>query len=280
MSAREAGPAGAAAYGLRIHGIRDSGLGLAHVPRSWPVVDVLQTREPHRPVDYEVDGGHVTVPLVTGGRLELERDAMTARFRVPELVPDDDLLHPYFAPAAGWFSHWLGRHCFHAGAVVLGRKAWAILGDKEAGKSSLVAWLASSGVSVVADDLVVVDGGNVLTGPRSIDLRAPTVAALPSAKNAAVVRGATRHRLVLPQTAHEWPLGGWIFVDWGEDVGMATIPPRARLARLSDYRVFRLAPADPATLLGLAALPTWELSRPKRWDVMDEVVEVLTRAVL
>ncbi|HEV2756075.1 MAG TPA: hypothetical protein VG318_09905 [Actinomycetota bacterium] len=218
------------------------------------------------------------VPLVTGGRLDLDRDDMSATFSVPEPLSDADLLHPYLAPAAAWFSHWLGRHSFHAGCVVFGGRAYAVAGDKEAGKSSLLAWLSIHGHTVVADDLVVLDGERILTGPRAIDLRAPTVEALALA-SAVDVRGGTRHRIALSQTEAEWPFGGWIFLSWGPRIEIRSIPPRDRLATLLASRVAQVVPHNPADLVALAARPAWTLARPRGWDVMDRLSELVSSTV-
>lgn len=47
--------------------------------------------------------------------------------------------------------------CLHAGALSVGERAVAIVGPKGAGKSSTVAALASGGLAVLTDDLLVLD---------------------------------------------------------------------------------------------------------------------------
>lgn len=279
MRARDHAGGRAAAYGLRIDGIPPSTAAVEAAPEAWPLVRVRQSvgeDDPAEPADGRTS---TSFPLVTGGRLDLDAGAATAHFRTPGVLSADDLLHPYFAPAAAWFSHWFGRHSFHAGAVVLGGKAYAVLGDKKAGKSSLLAWLSGAGFTVLADDLVVVDGGSVLTGPRCIDLRSATVEALRQARPGVAVRGGSRHRVTLAQTKLEWPLGGWVFLRWGEVTSMSVVPPRDRLARLGGHRAFRVPPLNPADLVTFAALPAWDLARPRGWDLMDEVVGVLSATV-
>ena len=59
-----------------------------------------------------------------------------------------------------------------AGAVVTGRGAWLIRGDKEAGKSTLLARFHERGPPIVADDVAILDGGRASSGPRRFDLRA------------------------------------------------------------------------------------------------------------
>ena len=80
-------------------------------------------------------------------------------------------MHPYLAPVALVMARWLGREGFHGGGIVAGGGVWGVLGDKTAGKSTTLAWLAREGVGVVSDDVLVIDGGTALAGPRSVDLR-------------------------------------------------------------------------------------------------------------
>jgi hypothetical protein len=130
-------------------------------------------------------------------QLLLRRGEGTATFTGPRLS-HDELIHPYLGAAASVFSRWCGREVYHAGAFVCGGLAWAVVGGREAGKSSLLAALAARGLPVLSDDLVVTDGHQAFCGPRTIDLRrlAPGTTA-----PVTPVRGASRWRLALPPAA-------------------------------------------------------------------------------
>src|SRR4029453_9610267 len=110
--------------------------------------------------------------------VEIERVPGRATFTTRRPLGDDELVHPYLGLAAAVYSRWLGRESFHAGAFQARGCPWIVAGEKAAGKSTLLASLALRGRHVLADDVVVLDGVEALAGPRSIDLRADSAAAL------------------------------------------------------------------------------------------------------
>ncbi len=65
----------------------------------------------------------------------------------------------------------MGRRSFHTGAFVASGGAWGILGGRDDGKSTMLAWLAVHGHEIVCDDVLIVGQGDALAGPRCIDLR-------------------------------------------------------------------------------------------------------------
>ena len=147
-------------YGLHLTGV--GGPGLMPVPDSdQPRVTIRQARQAPEPAF--VGNDRAVLDLPSGRQLVVHRDAGTAIFTGPPLS-DDELVHPYLGAAASIFSRWAGREVFHAGAFVCGGLAWAVLGNREAGKSSLLATLADRRWPVLADDLVVTDGHQVFCG--------------------------------------------------------------------------------------------------------------------
>jgi hypothetical protein len=134
-----------------------------------------------------------------------------------------ELVHPHLAPGAAVLARWLGRETLHAGAVLAGGGAWAMLGDRESGKSSTLDWLAAHGHPVLADDLLVLDGSDVLAGPRCIDLRADAAQRLGAGEPLGVVGTRERWRLRLGPLASSAPLRGWGILDWGDDVAVEPV---------------------------------------------------------
>jgi hypothetical protein len=281
-------PGARALYGLHLTGV--AGPGLLHCPEAgWPRVAVRHTPEPAGPEPLpaasdpgpasattparraEVGPERAAVDLPGRRRILLRRSAGTATFTGPP-ASHDELVHPYLGVAASVFGRWAGREVFHAGAFVSGRLAWAVVGGREAGKSSLLAVMAARGVPILADDLVITDGHLVFAGPRTVDLRHPPpgyAAPLTSA------RGGTRWRLALPALPSSMPLGGWIYLTWHAEVAMRPVPASEGLARLAVRRVWPELPSQPETLLALAAHPTWDLGRPADWARMDESVDLI-----
>jgi hypothetical protein len=167
----------------------------------------------------------------------------------------------------------------HGGAFVDDRGgAWAVLGDRGAGKSSLLASLALAGRDVVADDLLVLDGGDCFAGPRCVDLRPDAVAelglgALPS------VRSTERRRLVLAPCPGRFALRGCIYLEWGERVAAEEMTPGEHLGPLTAQRRVAGLGANIEQLLGLSGLPAFRLRRPRGHGSMDATRDALIEAI-
>jgi hypothetical protein len=241
----------------------------------WPHIRLLsEVADP--PVAAEwMNEDRAEVTLRTGGRLSVDRDAGVARFAIPRRLDDEELIHPYLAPVAAVLSHWHGRLSFHAGAFVAGGGVWGLVGDREVGKSSLLAWLALQGHQVVADDVLVLGDGTAYAGPRSIDLRRGTAERFGIGQALGVVGARPRWRVVLPDLESELPFRGWVFLAWGDRVEAEALSGSGRISRLMDNLTLRMAPTEPAALVELATLPAFELRRPRDWALLGETTERL-----
>jgi hypothetical protein len=259
-------------YGLHLTGAGGAGLLPGSGTRRLRVT-VRHAQDGVEPACLGVERASLDLP---GGRqLQLRRAEGTATFTGPPLS-HDELVHPYLGAAASVFSRWAGREVFHAGAFVLGGLAWAVVGGREAGKSSLLAALAARRLPVLADDLVVTDSHQAFCGPRTVDLRRP----LPGSREPLTpARGATRWRLWLPPLAGAVPLGGWIYLRWDAEVAMSAVPASVSLARLAARRTWPALPSAPETLLVLAARPAWDLARPADWARSDEAIDLMLRTL-
>jgi len=268
-------PDGALAYGLSISapGL-DTGMRPAAGDR-WPSVRVEHDPEPLTGAGRRIDLDGAELELADGTRgLRLSRAGERAVFHGPE-VPPDELVHPYLWPVASIFSRWLGREAFHAGAVVLDGGAWALLGPKEAGKSTMLACWAARGGAVLADDLVIIGGaGDAFAGPRCIDLR-DAVPGIAATHGLARTRGGERLRMPIAPIAPAVPFRGWLFLSWGETIDLQRIHATLCLARLARSRAWGELPSDGAHLLALAALPAFEFARPREWGAVDASLAAL-----
>lgn len=262
-------------YGIRLQGISGANELLVDADRRWPILSLVSSVRVPEPVEERVTDTHAHLNLKTGGHVSIDRENALAEFVLPRRLTDEELIHPYLAPAAAVMAHWLRRQCFHAGAFVSGGGAWALAGDREAGKSSLLAWLALRGHPVVTDDITVIDDMRIFAGPRSIDLRSETAVRFGAGRELGVVGARARWRLGLPQIGSSLPFRGWIFLSWGDALEAEALGASERLVRLLQQRTLRLVPTDPAAHLPLAALPGWELRRPREWRFVDAVGERL-----
>jgi hypothetical protein len=207
-------------------------------------------------------------PLIGGGRLRQERRHTEAHLHLGARPPDEDLLHPYLAPAAALYWQWSGREAIHAGVFEAGNGAILMLGDKEAGKSTTLAWMATQAdTPVLSDDLAVLDGNTVLVGPRSIDLRVEGT--LPGVSEH-LVRSGERHRVRLPAAAPALPLAGLVVLDWGPGLELAPVGFAGRMELIGRQRTFPTVPANPTALLELASVPMIRASRPRDPDGLGQ----------
>jgi hypothetical protein len=233
----------------------------------WPAVSVERTTtNGGGPPELDRVGEQTASIQTPAARLRLDRLSSRLEIRVSESIPVADLVHPALWPAASVFARWHGRETFHAGAISFdGERAWAILGERGAGKSSLLAILARDGVEVLGDDLLVVAGQRCFAGPRCIDLRPEAAVALSIGADAQLVRSTERRRLTLSPCAGEYALRGFIQLRWGPEVRLERLLPAERLPLLLDHRRVVGLGADFEHLLDLVALPAIRLTRPPDW---------------
>ena len=262
------------AFGLRIRGIPRDVLPVVPAEAEWPELRVCRklTAPPERPE--RIGRWTADVELLYGDRGVMRRDTRSATLLTAAPVDDGTLVHPFLTAAAVIFAWWDGRHAFHGGAFVdSANRAWCLLGDRASGKSSMLARISLGDLDVLSDDLIVIDGGDVLAGPRCVDLRPDAAAALGVAARASPVRGGERLRLSLPPAPAAAPLHGWLFLAWADDVSLHRLRPGAWLDRLAQHR--STSSAYSPSLLDLAGLPAWELCRPRTPDSLEPAVERL-----
>jgi hypothetical protein len=268
------------AYGFRILGVRAAPGQLVRAPAHWPTLElVVRVTAALAPAAEYVDDETAVLRLRSGGSVEIDRLSRRAVFHLPTQPDDRALIHPHLAGVAAVAAHWLGRESFHAGAFVAGGGVWGLLGDRGAGKSSLLASLALAGVPVVSDDVLVLDGRTALAGPRSIDLRSDAAAHLRAGEPLGVIGQRERWRLPLAPIAPEQPLRGWVVLGWDERTAVRHLQGSERLTSLLPHRAARLYPPQPQELIELSSLPFLQLRRRRCWDSADDALRRLLDGV-
>jgi hypothetical protein len=271
------GPIGA--YGLRLENVERARPLLLSVPASWPRLRVRRSLGEATSRHDWMTEAEAVLRLQNGGQIAIDRARGEARFILPRRLGTPEIVHPLLAPVAAVMAYWLGRQSFHAAAFTAAGRAWGIVGDRGAGKSTTVAQLALGGVPIVCDDMLVLDGTRALPGPRSVDLRGDAARRLGVGDGLGIVGARERWRLRVGPVDDGPTIGGWIFLAWGDRIETVPVPPAERLARLGQSRGTRLPERDPDALLDLAALPAWELRRPKSWESLADAVAHLVDAV-
>ena len=259
-------------YGFAIEGLDDPG-GLVPADPRWPCLRVVRAA-PNSVVPggeagaFHLDDQRAELWITKSDRIEVDRRTLTARFSTRERLSDDAILHPYLGLPASLASRWLGRQVFHGGAFALAGRAWALLGDKESGKSSTLAWFLRAGHQAVTDDVLILEGRQLFSGPRCVDLR-PDAGERLGGEPLGMLGNRVRTRLRAGPAPPSAPLGGLVQLEWGESVRIEPLDPGDRLQAL--VRNSNLPPAreESAAFLELAALPGWRFVRPRDLDGME-----------
>lgn len=270
------------AYGLTITGLRagPASVGLIPVPpgASWPSLEVrARVGTASRPAAHALDDERAVILLVEGEYVEIDRRLATATIHTTKPLDEHDIVHPYLASPAGVFAQWNGRLAIHAGGALIDGGAWAVLGDKAAGKTTLLAELHHHGFGVVADDMIILGDGMACAGPRCLDLRPEAAAHLTRGCGTVLVRDGGRVRLPLPGIPAMAPFRGWIVLQDADMVATRPIPMRDRVPYLSSQLM--MGTRAPHAGLDLLAHPMLALRRPRAWEALGPAVDALVAAV-
>jgi len=278
-------PAGGV-YGLRLdvpERYVDRSL-LVDAPASWPEwsIDWEPLDGPGAPgaaVTESWSPDHAVLAAQPSGFISVDRLAARTTLHLADAPSPATLLHPYLASTAVVAGHWMGRAPFHAGAFALDGRVWGVLGDREMGKSSLLMSLHRAGIGILADDVLVIDGTTGFAGPRCLDLRRSAAERFDGGTYLGVVGTRERWRVTLPPVPSHLPLGGWVQLDWTDELEVGRPDAASRLrALLTNCGL--TAPGVPTPgLLDLLSYPMVRLGRPRRWDRADEALDRLLETV-
>jgi hypothetical protein len=268
-----------AAYGFRVGGLSAGSFLSLRGAQTWPEVRIERADLAAVTAGGESILGPESASITTpAGVLEVQRATRSIVVRSPQAIPDTDIVHPGLWPAAAVLARWEGLETLHAGAfVVPGQSgAWVLMADSGGGKSTFLAALALAGVEVLVDDLVVIDDGECLAGPRCIDLRPEAVQQLPLDGWATTpVRSTSRRRLELEPCRARWPILGFVELVWGEP-GLQVLGPIDALGVLGRHRRVIGLGAAYGALLELAGRYVLRWSRPRAFAQLDGDREALT----
>ena len=266
------------AYGLRLAGDAPDSALLVPVAPDAPQVRI-ERRAGTIAVENVVSEDSATVPLLGGGGLRLERRPATAIITTPRPISDDELAHPYLAPIAAVHSHWLDRAAFHAGGIVVGDSVWGVIGDREAGKSTLLAAVHRIGGGVMADDLLVTQGETVFSGPRTLDLREGAAEWLGQTRSLGVAGARERWRLDLDPVASPLRLAGWVVPSWGNEIHIALDNGATAAHHLAGARSVTGLRISPHAFMAAAAKPSVRMVRPRDFSQLEAGARQLVAAL-
>jgi hypothetical protein len=247
----------------------------------WPAVELDLRLD----LDPEIDsrGGHwnsegTYMALTAGGLLEIKWP-YSINLTLPTSPAPEFVVQPFLATAASCVAVHTGKQAFHAGAIVVDGGAWAIFGDKGAGKSTTLGRLHQMGVGILTDDVLICDGLDALAGPRCIDLRVEPAQYLNMGEDFGIVGLRERWRVYLDASPVRVPLRGWIHLDWADENAVRSVPVVERLPLLYQNQSLRLPVHDPAAFMAFASLPTYQWSRQRSWEQLDGAIDLLLRTL-
>jgi hypothetical protein len=247
---------------------------LVDAPVGWSEWRIDRRQNEGRPQEF-VGQTHARLRSEPRGWVNVDRARQISTLNLPLPVRDREVVHPYLASTASVAAYWHGMQSFHAGAFVVDGRAWAILGDRGAGKSSLLAYLALEGVPILTDDVLVVRGSTALAGPRCIDLRAEPASRFKVGEALGVVGTRERWRMKIGPVHPELPIAGWLCLEWGK-TSIDVVPPQERLLALFASLALRVNPSAPDALVELLALPMIVLRRRQDFsDLSRDVASLL-----
>jgi hypothetical protein len=273
-------------YGFAISGADGIAPLLGSAEPGWPRLNLTAARAepggaqaPDGPGTVRIGHERATVWVSDSERIELDRRAGSVRIVTHEPIAPEFVAHPYLALPAAIAARWLGRQTFHGGAFVHDGKAWAVFGDKEAGKSSVLGWLLGAGREIVSDDMLILDDGILFAGPRCVDLRAETAAVIGGEDIGGPLQSRRRWRLRAGPAPPPLPLGGVIHLAWADDVAVEPLGAEQRLEELVRGSVMYPDGSESVAYLGLAGLPTFRFARPREIDGLEQANAQLLAAL-
>lgn len=256
-----------AAYGLRLAGSFSPALaGLVAVSAEhagWPLAR-LSWGEHVGPRPPEVRSAHCALVYTLGGFVSSRREPLAIDVRACYSPTAATVVHPYLASAARVVAHWTGRSSYYGGSFVLGEAAWALLGKRGTGKTTLLCELARLGFPVLSDDVTVLDGMRALVGPRLLAVRDLTLArGLAQLPERSSVAGL--HLVRAGSCPTEAPFGGWVLLERGPRVSLKRLDALELVRRVAPW--VSVCPDTPGLLLEWLALPAWVLELPEPGSV-------------
>ncbi len=270
------------AYGLCLPALAGASALLVDAPSHWEDWQLTVTTGAGRPSEF-VQEAHARLLCEPAGWVEIARGSRISSLHLPHQPSVAELLQPRLGTTAIVAAHWRGEQSFHAGAFLVEGRAWGVLGPRHAGKSSMLAALALAGAPVLTDDVLIVNGERLaLAGPRCVDLRQATAAALGAGESIGVVGTRERWRLAVGSVPPEVPLGGFVCLEWASRVSAKAVSLDRRVAILLGAFALRVAKRTRhanAALLDLFALPMICVGRPHEVGALAESAAMLHQTI-
>jgi hypothetical protein len=275
-------PSGTYGFRLIVNGSAAALPGLLAAEPSDEAVEVTARLGSGRETRRDVEPSRVVMSTERAGAIIVKRDPASVELLLPYEATAAALVHPLLTIPLSILARWRGDITLHGGAFHHAGAAWGVLGERTAGKSSMLGALGARSVPVAADDLLVIDErGWVRAGPPCVDLRPDVAKRLPDALYIGDVGTRPRYRLETPPAPHRSPLRGFFVLEWhdGDEPSLEPMTMAERVQVL--YRQESIALigfADPRKFIALIGMPMWRLRRRPRWSATPAALDTLLAA--
>jgi hypothetical protein len=247
-------------------------------PAEWVNWDVSWAPS-NGPLTQRIDAETAVLRLRPAGHVVIDRAGSTTTLMLSKSPRDEAWVHPHLATTAVVTARWQGRLALHASSFVADGRVWGVLGDRNAGKSSFIAWQHVAGHTPFADDLLLTDGEVAFAGPRCLDLRKGAAEHFGLGTPIGRIGTRDRWRETLPPVAAQLPLAGFVVLEWGAEPLVEPMPLQDRLRQLAGSRGLLAGDEPPAAWMKALRAPMLRFSRPKDWSRMDESMATLMAAI-
>jgi hypothetical protein len=265
------------AYGLRLD--LPCPEWLTPAPKQWPQWSITWQQSSGNAPIQRLDDDVATLHLKPHGYAVLNREAATTAVHLPTAPRPEAFVHPHLSTTAVVTARWADRLTFHAGSFVLNDAVWGVLGDRNAGKSSFLAWQHLAENQPFCDDILVTDGHVAYAGPRCLDLREAAHEHFQIGTALGRIGTRDRWRQSLPPIAAELPLAGFVLLEWGNGPATETVDLADRLRCLASSRGLLAGEEPAAAWMTSLARPIVRFRRPRDWARIDESMTHLNRVL-
>jgi hypothetical protein len=150
-----------------------------------------------------------------------------------------------------------------------------LVGDRGAGKSTALGQLAQAGCVVLADDLVIWRHGEVLAGPRCVDLRPEAAEALGVGRHLGVIGSRERWRLDVVDAPSALAFAGLIQLRWGDKSELKVLNVQDRLKLVFANGALPIPMRPMPSALEVASHDAFSWTRPKDWGRSGDAIRLL-----
>ncbi|MBI4993959.1 hypothetical protein HZC33_03360 [Candidatus Wolfebacteria bacterium] len=186
-----------------------------------------------------------------------------------------EFIHPHIQFALPSLAQINQDFLFHSGAVIINGKLFGILGDRGAGKSSLLFEMFKNfNLEIFTDDVMLIRKNMVCIGPRLIGLRQSASEKFLK-KQISLIE-------IPPMLYSEIPIAGWFIIGWSDNLFLKSLSVKELSYELQRYDLLkkqRFVQINFEYYKYLSLFPAWKIFRPKKWAYNTDIINCMLKIV-